>query len=64
MNHQIYRVVSFENVAPYTLRVRFADDTEQTVDFRSVLAGKLYAPLRDLPLFDQVGIDTEVHTLV
>ncbi len=64
MKHQIYRVVSFENVAPYTLRVRFDDDTEQTIDFRPVLAGELYGQLRDLSLFDQVRIDPEVHTLV
>lgn len=64
MKHQIYRVASFENVAPYTLRVRFDDDTEQSIDFRPVLAGELYAPLRDLSLFNQVRIDPEVHTLV
>jgi len=64
MSHPIYRVRSLENVAPYTLRVRFDDNTEQTIDFRSVLAGELYGPLRDLDLFDQVRIDPEAETLV
>jgi hypothetical protein len=64
MSHPIYRVRSFEIVAPYTLRVRFDDLTEQTIDFRPVLAGELYGPLRDLELFDQVRIDAEVQTLV
>jgi hypothetical protein len=64
MNHPIYRVVSFEIVAPYTLRLRFDDATEQTTNFQPVLAGELYAPLRDLKLFYRVSIDPEVHTLV
>ena len=62
--HPIYRVRSFQFVAPYTLRVQFDDQTEQIVNFEPVLAGELYRPLRDLALFNQVQIDPEVHTLV
>lgn len=62
--HRIYRVGSFEIVAPFTLRVMFDDGTEQTIDFSPVLAGELYRPLRELSLFNQVAIDPEVHTLV
>ncbi|PYV11290.1 MAG: DUF2442 domain-containing protein [Acidobacteria bacterium] len=64
MSHPIYRVRWFEIVAPYTLRVGFNDDTEQTIDFRPVLAGELFGPLRDLELFNRVQIDAEAHTLV
>lgn len=64
MSHPIYRVLSFERLAPYTLRVRFDDDTERVIDFRPILAGELYGPLRDLALFNQVQSDPEVHTLV
>ena len=64
MNHAIHRVESFQIVSPYTLRVRFRDKTEQTINFRPVLAGELYGPLRDLELFNQVRIDPEVKTLV
>ena len=64
MYHPIHHVQSFEIVAPYTLLVRFDDNTEQTIDFRPILAGELYAPLRNLSLFNQVRIDPEVHTLV
>ena len=64
MNHPIYRVVSFEIVAPYTLRVVFDDGTSQTIDFKPVLGGELYRHLRDLALFNRVSIDPEVHTLV
>ena len=63
MSHAIYRVESFRNVGPYTLSVSFDDETEQTIDFRPVLKGDLYGPLRDRELFDQVRIDEEVHTL-
>src|SRR5215213_6601000 len=64
MSHPIHRVESFEVVAPYTLRVRFGDGAEQVINFRPVLAGELYGPLRELSLFEQVRLDPEVHTLV
>jgi hypothetical protein len=64
MSHPIYRVESFDVVAPYTLRVRFDDGAEQVIDFRPVLAGELYGPLRDVSLFEQVRVDPEAHTLV
>jgi hypothetical protein len=64
MIHPIYRVRSFEIVGAYTLHVRFDDNMEQLIDFRPVLAGELFGPLRDLSFFNQVQIDPEVHTLV
>ena len=64
MSHPIFRVVSFEIVGPYTLRVRFDDATTQTINFQPALAGELYGPLNDLRLFNRAGIDPEVHTLV
>jgi hypothetical protein len=63
MKHPIYRVESFEIISPYTLRLKFNDQTEQTINFQPVLAGELYGPLRDVTLFNQVEIDPEVHTL-
>jgi hypothetical protein len=64
MLHPIYKVRSFEIEAPYTLRVCFDDGTAQVIDFRPILAGTLYGPLRDITLFNQVQIDPEIHTLV
>ena len=64
MDHPIYRVQAFEVAGAYTLRVSFDDGTEQVIDFRPVLAGELFGPLKDLSLFRQVRIDPEVHTLV
>ena len=64
MSHPIYRVVSFEIVGTYQIKVRFNDETIQVIDFRPVLEGELFGPLMDILLFDQVRIDPEVHTLV
>ncbi len=64
MKHPIYRVSFLEIVATYTLRIGFDDGTEQTIDFRPILAGELYGPLRDEQWFGKVRIDPEVHTLV
>ncbi|RIK33647.1 MAG: DUF2442 domain-containing protein [Chloroflexi bacterium] len=62
--HELYRVTSFEIVAPYTLLITFDDGSEQTINFEPILHGQIYGPLRDLALFNQVRLDDEVHTLV
>ena len=64
MNHPIYQVRTVEIIEPYTLRVRFTDDTEQIIYLKPVLAGELYGPLLDLKLFNQVAVDSEVRTVV
>ena len=64
MSHPIYRVVSFEIVGNYQIKVRFNDETAQLIDFRPVLEGEFFGPLMDILLFNQVRIDPEVHTLV
>jgi hypothetical protein len=64
MAHAIHRITGFQIVGDYTLAVHFADGTDRTIDFRPILAGELYAPLRERSLFNQVRLDSEVHTLV
>ena len=64
MPHGICRVTGFAKVGPYTLRVDFDDETSQVIDFEPVLRGDLFGPLRDASVFDEVKIDSEVHTLV
>ena len=64
MLHPIYRVQACEVVAPYTLQLRFDDGLERRIDFRPMLAGELFGPLRDPAVFNQVRLDTEVHTIV
>ncbi|HEX7342747.1 MAG TPA: DUF2442 domain-containing protein [bacterium] len=64
MSHPICRVLSFEIVGAYTLKVKFDDGSAQVIDFRPLLVGELYGPLQDATLFNQVEIDSETHTLV
>jgi hypothetical protein len=64
MSHPIHRVTGFGIVGPYTLKIAFADGTEQRIDFKPVLQGSLYGPLQDLATFNTVRLDTEVGTLV
>jgi Protein of unknown function (DUF2442) len=64
VRHPIHSVTGFEIVGPYRLRVAFADGLSRTIDFRPVLEGELYGPLRDLSVFNAVSVDPEVHTLV
>ena len=62
--HPLHRVSSFERVGAHTLRVEFADGSQQIIDFTPVLVGEMYGPLQNPELFDQVRVDAEVHTLV
>jgi len=64
MRHPIHRVKGFELVGPYVLRIELRDGLSRTIDFRPVLEGELYGPLRDMSLFNAVSVDPEVHTLV
>jgi hypothetical protein len=64
MKHPIHRITSFDQVGPYTLRLRFDDGLSRIIDFAPILAGELFGPLRDAKLFAQVRLDPEIHTLV
>jgi hypothetical protein len=64
MTHLMCRVTDFGIAAPYTLHVVFDDANEHVIDFKSILRGELYGPLRDLRLFSQVALDKEAGTLV
>lgn len=64
MSHPIYRIVSFDIIKPYTLRIKFDDDMERIINFKPVLEGSLFGPLQDETQFNQVEINPELHTLV
>jgi hypothetical protein len=64
MGHAIHTVKAFAITGPYRLRIEFGDGLVRTIDFRPVLEGQLYGPLRDLNQFNSVTLDREVHTLV
>jgi hypothetical protein len=62
----ISRIVSGDQifVGDYTSRVWFNDDSEQMINFKPVLYGTMWGPLRDLDFFNQVQLDPESETLV
>lgn len=62
--HKLYKVIAFEIIGPYTLKIFFDDNTNQIINFEPILRGRLYSPLQDLAIFNQVRLDFEVHTLV
>jgi len=64
MTHPIHRVTRFNIADPYTLDVAFDDGTEQHIDFKDVLHGPLFAPMKDPATFSAVRLDLEVGTLV
>jgi hypothetical protein len=64
VGHPVYRVKAFEVVGPYRIRIEFSDGLAQTIDFRPILEGEMYSPLRDLSRFNAVSLDPEIHTLV
>ena len=64
MKKHIYRVRSCSVVGPYTLRLEFDDATSQTVDLKPILKGRMFGPLRDPFLFNQVKVDPESETIV
>jgi hypothetical protein len=64
MKHPICRVIAVEIVSDYTLRIQFDDETERTINFRPVVAGELFGPLRYLELFARVQVDDDAQTLV
>jgi hypothetical protein len=64
VTHPIHRIVSFEQRGEYALAIRFDDGFVRTIDFKSILEGDLFGPLRDPSVFARVVLNPEVHTLV
>jgi hypothetical protein len=63
MSHAIHRVEAFEIVGPYTLALRFADGSDQRIDFRPVLEGEVFGALQDLKMFNSVELDARFGTV-
>ena len=63
MGHAIHRVEHFDIVGPYTLALTFDDGTQQHIDFRLVLEGEMFAPLKDLASFNAVELDRTFGTI-
>jgi hypothetical protein len=63
-DYEFHDVTDFEIVGNYTIRIIFDDNTEQIINFEPILIGPPFAPLRDLSLFNQVRLDSDLGTLV
>ena len=50
-------ILRFEHIAPFTLKLYFADHTEQLINFEPVLRGAWLRPLRDLEYFRQARLN-------
>jgi hypothetical protein len=60
----IHRVVAYEIVDNYNIRLTFDDGAERTIDFEPILTGAVFGPLLDLELFNRVTLDKPFGTLV
>lgn len=64
MAHTLYKVTDFKIVEEYTIWVQFDDGSEQTINFEPLLHGRIFGPLRDLDVFNQVTLDPIAKTLI
>jgi hypothetical protein len=62
--HKIFKIKSFEIVAPYTLSLVFDDGAKKIINFKNILKGQLLKPLNNLDIFNQVRLDEEIKTIV
>ena len=58
------RITSVSYVHDYTLRLRFADGVEGEIDLSGELDGEIFLPLRDLVIFRQFRLHSELRTIV
>ena len=63
-DNESHDMSNFEIVGDYILRVWFDDGSEQVINFEPILYGPLFEPLRDLELFNQVKLESDLGTLV
>jgi tRNA U34 5-methylaminomethyl-2-thiouridine-forming methyltransferase MnmC len=63
-SHAIHFVTAVAVLGDCTLKLQFGDATERVINFEPVLRGKVFGPLRDPKLFNQVALDPEVRTIV
>lgn len=61
---RFHDVVSVTYEGDYVLTVHFDDGFERAIDFEPILLGPLFGPLRDLRLFRQARVDSDLGTIV
>jgi hypothetical protein len=60
----ILQVTDAKHLQDYQIWLKFNDDAEGVVDLSKELWGDMFEPLKDLSLFSQVKLDTELDTIV
>jgi hypothetical protein len=60
----ILHVTDAKHLKDYRIWLKFNDDAEGVVDLSKELWGDMFEPLKDLSLFSQVKLDTELDTIV
>ena len=59
----ILHITDAKYLQNYQVRLKFNDDVEGIVDLSNELWGSMFEPLKDLSLFRQVRLDSELHTI-
>jgi len=60
----ILHITEAKHLQDYQVWLKFNDDAEGVVDLSKELWGGMFEPLKDLSLFSQVKLDTELDTIV
>lgn len=60
----ILHVTDAKHLQDYQIWLKFNDDAEGVVDLSKELWGGMFESLKDLSLFSQVKLDTELDTIV
>ena len=63
-DYEFHDVAKLEILGDYTLKLDFDDGAVQIIDFKPILYGPLFTPLRNVELFNQVRLDEESGTIV
>jgi len=64
MKHSMLKVVHFEFLKEYSIRIHFEDGKSVVIDFNRVLIGPLFGPLKNMALFKGAELDAEAGTIV
>ena len=57
-------VTDAQYLVEYKVKVVFSDGRKGIADFENALSGKVFEPLKDLKLFSQLRVDSELDTIV
>jgi len=60
----ILHITDAKHLQDYQVWLKFNDNVEGIVDLSKELWGTMFEPLKDLSLFSQVKLDTELDTII